>query len=131
PDFDEACNEFAPLLESEATNSLEQILLWDQIPRNIYRQSAKAYAFDRQAQQLALSLIDTDFEQKLSLPERIFLYMPLQHAEDLELQALSVAKFKKLHALAPSEIQTWTRLGVVKALDHQRTIEEHGHFPTR
>jgi uncharacterized protein (DUF924 family) len=110
---------------------LAKIIVLDQFHRNAFRDSARAHAADPEALNLALSLINEKQEAYLTLPERLFLYMPLQHAEDQSLQDLSVEKFYELHREAPKEIKSWTRLGLEKALDHQKTIREFGRFPQR
>lgn len=128
PDFDKDCEEF---IHTKTSDPLLKILIYDQLPRNLYRGSHKAYARDLEAQEISLTCLDTAYERSLSLPERIFLYMPLQHAENLELQSLSVKKFMDLHAEAPEAIKTWTKLGVDKAVEHWETIRREGHFPQR
>lgn len=137
-ELDQKCRDvFAPLLEKEflipenSKDYLSLILLLDQVPRNAFRGSSKAFEFDHFAQKLTLAALGTKFESELTLPERIFLYMPLEHAEDLKLQDLAVEKFFELHRLAPPEIRSWTQLGVDKAIDHRKTIQECGHFPSR
>lgn len=128
---------FAPKLErllpevNSPRELLSQILLLDQVPRNSFRNSPRAYAYDHLARKLALSALGTEMEAGLSLPERIFLYLPFQHAEDKHLQDLSVEKFFELHRLAPKEIRSWTQLGVDKAIGHRKTILEFGRFPWR
>lgn len=128
PKFDQDCAQF---LNEKTNDPLTQILIWDQLPRNVFRGSAKAFENDHLAQKLALSLILTDYEKQLTLPERIFLYMPLEHAEDIRLQELSVEKFYELHIQAPDEIKPWTQMGLSKAIEHMKTIREFGVFPKR
>lgn len=137
-ELDLKCREiFSPLLEKEflipenSKDYLSLILLLDQVPRNAFRGSSRAFEYDHFAQKLTLAALGTKFEAELSLPERIFLYMPLEHAEDLRLQDLAVEKFFELHRLAPPEIRSWTQLGVDKAIDHRKTIQELGYFPSR
>lgn len=137
-ELDTKCRDiYSPLLQKEflipenSKDYLSLILLLDQIPRNAFRGSAKAFDHDHFAQKLSLAALGTKYEAELSLPERIFLYMPLEHAEDLKLQELSVEKFFELHRLAPPEIRSWTQLGVDKAIEHRKTIQEFGHFPSR
>lgn len=126
--FDEDCKLF---LNTKAQDPLTQILIWDQLPRNVFRGSAKAYETDFLAQKLALSLIGTAYEEELSLPERIFLYMPLEHAEDILLQGMSVEKFYELHIQAPDAVKPWTQVGLTKAIEHMKTIREFRIFPKR
>lgn len=137
-ELDRCCREvFAPLLDQEffvpenSKDYLSLILLLDQVPRNAFRGSARAFEYDHFAQKLSLAALGTKFESELSLPERIFLYMPLEHAEDITLQDLAVEKFFELHRLAPPEIRSWTQLGIDKAIEHRKTIRESGHFPSR
>ena len=110
---------------------LAQIILLDQLPRNAFRGSKLAYAKDDEARVLCLESLEQGLEAELTLPERIFLYMPLQHSENLEHQDVSVEKFKLLHEEAPAELKSWTALGVQKALEHRVVIMEHGLFPHR
>lgn len=126
--FDEDC---ALFINTKTHDPLTQILLWDQLPRNVYRHSPKAFESDQFAQKLALSLIGTDYEEELTLPERMFLYMPLEHAEDIKLQEMSVEKFYELHIQAPDAIKPWTQLALSKAIEHMKTIREFGIFPKR
>lgn len=110
---------------------LALLILFDQIPRNTYKNDKRAYAFDSLAQELCLNALGGEIEKELSLPERMFLYMPLEHAEDRELQKLSVEKFTLNHQEAPESIKKWTRLALDKAYEHKATIDEFGHFPHR
>lgn len=126
--FDEDCGLF---INTKTHDPLTQILLWDQLPRNVYRNSPKAFESDHFAQKLALSLIGTVYEEELTPPEKMFLYMPLEHAEDIELQEMSVEKFYELHIQAPDAIKPWTQLALTKAIEHMKTIREFGLFPKR
>lgn len=140
--FDNECREFTPLLH-HALELLEQadrlstsqylslILLLDQIPRNSFRGSSQAYAYDRYAQNLCLMALGTYREHELTLPQKIFLYLPLEHAEDIVLQNLSVVKFSKLHECAPEAIKNWTHLALEKALEHKLMIQQFKCFPLR
>ena len=75
---------------------LALILLLDQLPRNLFRGTAKAFASDARALELCLEGHRNGLDQPLSLIERVFFWMPLQHAEDLERQELSVQLFSTL-----------------------------------
>ena len=60
------------------------IILLDQFPRNIYRNTAKMFAFGSLALPVATKIIDDPLHVKsFSLPERLFLYLPLVHTEEL------------------------------------------------
>ena len=143
PHFDQDCtqrfshyiDEITPnenfLAELDTQEYLALILLFDQIPRNVFRNSKLAYAFDSIAQTLCLDALNSPRETQLSFPERLFLYMPLEHAENLELQNLCVTKFIQLHLESPPTIKKWTQLALEKALEHRATIRKHGCFPLR
>ena len=75
---------------------LALILLTDQFPRSIYRNSAKAFAFDSQALTLSREGIDGGFDLGLRALERVFFYLPLEHSELRADQERSVSLF---HAL--------------------------------
>ena len=77
--------------------SLCAILLYDQLSRNIFRRTAKAYAFDRWARDISLSLINQNKDRDFSFIERSFLYMPLTHSENVSDQELSVRYTEELH----------------------------------
>lgn len=143
PNFDLACKErFSNWLDvSEFSDStilnlsskeyLALIILFDQIPRNSFRGHKSAYDFDLFAQKLCLNALEVFDDKEFTFPERMFLYMPLEHAEDRVLQLKSVEKFSLLHKEAPKEIKKWTLLALEKATKHQETIEEFGCFPNR
>ena len=136
--FDRACQSFTPLFShinplpgKTPREHLAKILLFDQIPRNSYRESPMAHAFDLTAWHLTLEALDTSLERELTFPEKMFLYMPLEHAEDADLQRLSVAKFDELHRHAPEGIRSWTQLALNKVHEHRETIIRFGRFPQR
>ena len=77
---------------------LSLILLLDQFPRNMFRGTARAYAYDEQALALTLTGMQAGADGALDFPERLFFYMPLQHAENRDAQDESVAAFRRLLA---------------------------------
>ncbi len=82
--------------EENIKGRLALILLFDQFSRNIYRGTAQMYAYDSSALDLTMRSIKEKSDNQFFLIERIFLYMPLMHAEDLKIQKLSVQCFEKL-----------------------------------
>jgi len=77
----------------EPRGRLALILLFDQFPRNIYRETPQAFAHDGLALRLALDGIAAAADRPLRAIERVFCYLPLEHAESLALQERSVALF--------------------------------------
>lgn len=107
------------------------VVVLDQLPRNIYRGQATAFASDDAARDLAGRLFDTGAEASLSLIERVFLYMPFEHAEDLSLQDFCVAGYHKLHALAPPEFKALMASCIEAGEAHREVIRRFGRFPHR
>ncbi len=82
---------------------LSLIILLDQFPRHMYRGTAQAFAYDPAALALTLSGMQLAADGALNLVERIFFYMPLQHAEATEVQDESVSAYKRLVSESPAK----------------------------
>ena len=117
--------------ESGPRRRLALILLLDQFPRNIFRGSVRAFAYDEKALALALSGMQSAADAALSVVERIFFYMPLQHAESREVQDESVAAYRRLRQEAPEELQAVFDAALRSAENHRAIVEEFGRFPHR
>ena len=102
---------------------LALIILLDQFPRHCFRGMPEAYASDTKAQWLAADGIAACMDEQLTFAERQFFYMPLMHAEDRDLQALSLERFDTLREDAE------TVLGF--ASGHRRIVYRFGRFPHR
>jgi uncharacterized protein (DUF924 family) len=110
---------------------LSLILLLDQFPRNMFRGSARAFAYDAQALGLTLSGMQSAADAALDVVERIFFYMPLQHSESREAQDESVAAYRRLHSEAPEELRGTFASALRSAENHRAIIEQFGRFPYR
>lgn len=106
------------------------ILILDQFSRNLFRQSPRAWSQDLLAQKLTLEGIDSGADKALRPIERSFFYLPLEHAEDLQLQEMSVRAFTALAEAAP-EGAKYLRDILPYALRHHEIIERFGRFPHR
>ncbi len=104
---------------SSPEKALAAVILFDQFPRNMFRDSADAYATDHLAQQIAGQAVDMELDQQLPEDRRPFLYMPFMHAEDLHLQNRSVTLFTKLGS------------NEKYANEHRDVIAKFGRFPHR
>jgi uncharacterized protein (DUF924 family) len=116
---------------STPLGALALILLLDQFPRNIYRHSPLAYAADAQALRVCCDLMAKGHDRQLSLIERAFAYLPLEHAEDLHLQERSVEAFRGLLAEASAEWRQVTESFHDYAVRHRDVIARFGRFPHR
>ena len=111
---------------------LSLILLLDQFPRNIYRGTSKAFAYDEQALGLALSGMHSGADAALDPVERIFFYLPLQHAESLEVQDESVAAYRRLVGESPEILRPVAFDSCLKYAEmHRDVIRQFGRFPHR
>ncbi|MBT1065636.1 DUF924 family protein [Bowmanella sp. Y26] len=115
-----------------AKGRLAQILLFDQFSRNIHRGTAQAFAYDEKALGLCLEGITLGHDQQLSLIERIFFYHPLEHAEQQDIQALSVQQFSLLASLYTEGEQLQMASNALRyAIEHRDIIARFGRFPHR
>ena len=133
---------FAELLERAAAGHLAAwadgprrrlslIILLDQFPRNMFRGSARAFATDDQALALTLSGMQSAADAALNVFEQVFFYLPLQHAERLEVQDESVIAYRRLRAQAPEEVHSFFDSALRSAENHRSIIERFGRFPHR
>jgi len=100
---------------------LAAVILLDQFSRNLHRGSAQAFAADDLAVTLTLQAIERGWDDRLPPERRVFLYLPLMHAEHQHLQALSVERYE---ALGLEENAAFAR-------DHRDAILAFGRFPGR
>ncbi len=110
---------------------LSLIILLDQFPRHIYRGTAKAFAYDPEALALALSGMQSAADGALNIIERLFFYMPLQHAESTEVQDESVSAYRRLVGESPAEMRSTFESSLQSAEEHLALIRQFGRFPHR
>ncbi|WP_019139795.1 DUF924 family protein [Noviherbaspirillum massiliense] len=110
---------------------LALILLTDQFPRNMYRGTPQAFAFDELARTWAKEGLALGVQHSLRPIERVFLYLPLEHSESLEDQDRSLALFEELAAnAAPAQKPAFDGF-LDFARRHRQVIERFGRFPHR
>lgn len=141
--FDDSIREqFEPLVQQAIAGELAAwgdgprrrmslILLLDQFPRNIYRNTSRAFAGDEQAVALALSGMNSGADAALDPVERIFFYMPLQHSEARDVQEESVAAYKRLLMEAPEGLKAKFESVLDFAQRHRNVVNRFGRFPHR
>ncbi len=103
-----------------AGGALALCILLDQFPRNAFRGSARMFATDAQARQVARAALERRFGQQVDGELRQFLIMPFMHSEDLADQLLCV----RLAADLPTDTLRY-------AVEHRDIIERFGRFPHR
>jgi uncharacterized protein (DUF924 family) len=110
---------------------LALIILYDQVPRNAYRDTPAAFAFDREALALSVEGIQLAADAALGPWERLFFYLPLEHAESIDAQDAAVAAITRNAAEAPPEYRDWCEGLVYYANKHRDLIALFGRFPHR
>lgn len=117
--------------EAAPDSALALVVLLDQFSRNIHRDTPKAFACDGAARGVATRAIARGFERHLDFDQRLFLYLPFEHSEDLADQRRAVALFR---GLAEEQVGKRRDMGfelVGYAERHCEIIERFGRFPHR
>ncbi len=117
--------------EGNLSTRLALLILLDQFTRNIHRGQARAFAGDARAQQLVLATLDAREDEALARVGRVFLCMPLMHAENLALQTRCVACFTELHQNSPLALRETLAGHLHFAVEHRDTVARFGRFPHR
>lgn len=107
---------------ADGRGCLGLVLLLDQLPRNVFRNSAQAFATDSQARAVTRYALEMAFDQQLDEAQRLFLYLPLEHSEDLADQDRSVELIGQL-----TSEPAWKDY----ADKHRAVIARFGRFPHR
>lgn len=104
---------------------LALIILLDQFPRNMFRNTPQSFATDAQALSLARKAIARHFDRELCFVQRWFLYLPLEHSENLQHQNECVRLFSQLAEEGDENSP------VEWAQRHRAVIAQFGRFPHR
>jgi uncharacterized protein (DUF924 family) len=121
---DAAAGKLAHLKES-AADCLALIVLLDQFPRNMFRGAARAFATDPLALEIARRAVARGFDRSLLPMERLFVYLPFEHSENLADQERACDLTQPLDLVAP-ELKAYSY-----ALAHRDIIRRFGRFPHR
>src|SRR5690349_10842954 len=110
---------------------LALVLLLDQIPRMIFRDTPKAFSGDLRAQKLVAQGIAADFDRQLKPIQRVFIYLVFEHCENLAVQNEAVSRFIELVAEQPEAERAVFADNLDYAERHQKVIARFGRFPHR
>ena len=108
-------------LLADARTALAAVIVLDQMSRNMFRDTPRAFAADPLALWVAETAIARGFDAGLTKDERHFLYLPFQHSEDRQSQARAVALTA---SLGDPELQRWAEA-------HRAIVDRFGRFPHR
>lgn len=110
---------------------LALVIVLDQFPHHVFRDQAPAFASDAQALALSLAALDALEDRALAPIERVFLYLPLEHAESLDMQERSVALFERLAQGAAADERSLFENFLDYARQHRDVVARFGRFPHR
>ena len=122
--YQEAMDGALGLWLTHPSGTLAYIILTDQFPRNMFRDSGKAFATDHIARAAAKMAIDRKWDLKIDEPARQFFYLPLMHAENLCDQDRAV---RLIHTRMPEHGES----NRDHACAHRAVIRDFGRFPYR
>ncbi|MFQ5608958.1 MAG: DUF924 family protein [Woeseiaceae bacterium] len=115
----------------EPRGRLALIILLDQFRRNIHRNTAKAFELDSVALKLCVEGAMGKKDLGLTPIQRVFFYMPLQHAESARVQAKGCELFNRLaEVVSPTYRETFSTFAQFAEL-HRDIIDQFGRFPHR
>lgn len=117
--------------ERNAKSRLAMIILLDQFSRVIHRDTMNAFVQDNKALKITQEGVSQGFDKSLRLIERVFYYMPLEHAENIDIQNQSVALFQQLYFESPVELKTEFQNYLNFAEQHRDIIKRFNRFPHR
>ncbi len=106
---------------ADAQSALAAVILFDQFPRNMFREEAQAFATDAKALAIARQAIAMGHDAQLDGMYKGFLYMPFMHSEVLADQDRAVALF------AAADLHEQLKF----AVGHRDLIRRFGRFPQR
>lgn len=115
----------------EPRSRLALVLVLDQFTRNVFRGDPRTYAGDPKAQRLALEAFEAGMDDSLEYVEKMFLSMPLLHAEDVELQRRSDAIAARISEEAQGPYASGAAAHLEQNAKYTEIIERFGRFPHR
>lgn len=117
--------------ERRPDTALALVVLLDQFPRNIHRDSSRAYLHDAAALAIATRAIERGHDQALPLDHRFFFYMPLEHSESLAEQRRAMALFRDWVEAHEGARRSKAEYQFRYVARHHEIIERFGRFPHR
>jgi uncharacterized protein (DUF924 family) len=129
-DYEHAASGTYDALANTADGVLALMILLDQIPRNLFRGTARAFATDGHARDIATRAVAAALDTQLAAVERVFVYLPFEHSENVTDQRRGVALFESL-PVTPQLTEAERANVVDYARRHLAIIERFGRFPHR
>ena len=127
----QAAGEDLATWENSTVGTLALIILLDQFTRNVYRGTDKAFAYDTKALRLTQKLIESGEDKNLPWPQRGFVYMPMQHSEDKDMQAKGIEAYLGLVDDTLGDLKNVVTGFLLSAREHKAIVDKFGRFPHR
>ena len=109
----------------DARSCLALVICLDQFPRNMFRGDGRTHATDAKAVETARYAVERALDRELPPFQRMFVYMPFMHSENLEDQRRSIELFGRLAEKPGAPDVTSYAVG------HMEIVERFGRFPHR
>ncbi|HEF4760466.1 TPA: DUF924 domain-containing protein [Pseudomonas putida] len=110
---------------------LALVLLLDQLPRMLFRDTPKAFSGDIRAQALVAQGIAADFDRQLQPIQRVFILLVFEHCENLDVQNECISRYIELLEQQPESDRALFADYLDYAEKHQKVIAQFGRFPHR
>lgn len=110
---------------------LALIILTDQFPRNMYRNTPESFAYDEMARAWCKEGLRINAHRALRPIERVFFYLPLEHSESMDDQEQAVALFRVLAEDSGAQGREVFAGFLDYAVRHREVIARFGRFPHR
>ncbi len=107
--------------KQSAEGCLALVVILDQFPLNMFRDTAESYSTEAQSREVARHALALEFDRSLESGQRAFLYMPFMHSEDLADQKLALELFD----------QPGLESNLRFARHHHDIVAKYGRFPHR
>ena len=126
----EAARQDWDVCELSREQGVALVVLFDQFPRNIYRTTGEAFAYDHLARELVRKLT-ADGWSHFTAMERFILGLPYVHHEDAAAQDYAVMIVSEICVRAPESLRELYRFDLDQAIRHRDVIRRFGRFPHR
>lgn len=117
--------------EAEPRDRLALVIVLDQFTRNVYRNDPRTHAGDARAQRLTVDALERGLDRTLSFWERLFLGMPLRHAEDVALQSRGLEDARRMVRECPPALEPIAAMAVEQSEKYLAIVTRFGRFPHR
>ena len=114
-----------------AEGAFALILLLDQFTRNLYRNTSDAYVGDAIALEIVSTAIGRGIDYELHPVQRIWLYHPFHHSEQIGLQDYGIERLEELMNCASDDWREYIRRSIIGWVNHKNIVARFGRFPHR